>query len=194
MVIRKALIVILTTLISFQTKALMPVGNYFDKDSITQAFIKNGENKVYLNSPHFDLNHEWLQKKLSDHFKYINFNEAIEDDVQGLLMVAITLDEKGYLTNYKLLNSLHFEIDSEVFTFFMGKTVIGGSPRLKLKPAKLGKEKVSMQVVVPIAFNIERPYRATNYYYYDSHFIHQQIMYDQYIRYMDVPTPPANFY
>ena len=163
------------------------------KDGIkVESYIGSESDKVYQN---VDLNNlikfKGFNSFLNDYLSDEEFHDVIMADAEGYLLVACMVDEKGFVENYKLLNTLHPAFDNMVRSFL---SIYCGSERkfsFKLfKPLKVGKEKVKYEVVVPIQVEINDFYRESNYYYNDM-FMHQQMMMQQQ---MMAPPPPPSFY
>lgn len=148
-------------------------------NTIDQVWFQKNGKKIYLTA---DPNNPFKIKKLEKYAElYLNYDEcrqAIEEGVQGTLLVSYVVDSKGYVSGFKLLNSLHPEIDDMVVkhidNYFSPLAVI----QARLKPFKIGKEKVSYEIVVPYEFAINYFYRESSVYFnhMNMFWMHQQMM------------------
>ena len=121
-------------------------------------------------NPELNFKLDKLQGNITAHLQYEKFDQAVKDNAQGLIMIYFSIDPKGHVSEYKILNKLHPQLDKLVKGFLSAKFVNKATGSHRFKPYKVEKEKVNYEVVVPVRFQINRFYRAPSGYYFHDHF------------------------
>ncbi|MEM1134457.1 MAG: hypothetical protein AAGI07_01365 [Bacteroidota bacterium] len=166
--------------------------NFFKLEQLKYSYhIQNGEKIYQANDAALIPRINKLNTRLS-RFKNLMNDIFFDnfDDIQGTIILLVTVDEKGYVSSCKRLNALNQKVDSMTDEFL--RTNIHPVDN---KSAKLGKylvndEPVKYEMVVPLNISItkflKRPTNAFNYY--PDHFMfHQQMMHQN----MNIQAPPA---
>ena len=106
-----------------------------------------------------------------------DYKEALSVNAQGQILVSFVIDNKGYMVDYAILNSIHPQLDRLVKGFISQKLSESAMTRHKFKPYKKDKTKRFCEFVIPFRFSINRFYRQANYYYDNN--LWQMQMYQQ---------------
>ncbi len=124
----------------------------------------------------YDFSINSVQRILNTYMEDVKFEEASNDNAQGILLVSFIIDPKGYVINYSILNKLYPALDKLIEAFIKAHLGPKAVIKNKFKPYKKGKKKVYCEVVIPFEFGINRFYRKPVNYYYDPLFLNQQHM------------------
>lgn len=115
----------------------------------------------------YDFSINSVQRILNTYMEDVKFEEASNDNAQGILLVSFIIDPKGYVINYSILNKLHPKLNKLIEAFIKSHLSPKAVIRNKFKPYKKGKKKVFCEVVIPFEFEINRFYRKPLNYHYD---------------------------
>ncbi len=163
--------------------------NEFDGPELRRAYRMDGDRKIYqLTDPYYKLKFNALQTKLSNYVQGMEWREAAQDQAQGTLFIAVIIDEKGTVDAYKLLNSIHPELDDKIKKWAVTHLRKEATYRFRFRPYKIGKEKVFAEFVIPIRFSINKFYRAPASNYYDWGW-HHHMMFQQQQQFTPPPMP-----
>lgn len=82
-------------------------------------------------------------------YQYLKYPaSAVRDGVQGRVQVEFVIDKEGKVTDVKVVKGVSEELDAEAIR------VIAASP--KWKPGKVGGQKVSTSITIPVEFRLTR--------------------------------------
>jgi len=96
-------------------------------------------------------------------------------NTEGLILVKIRTDKKGYIEKYKILNKLHHRLELLLINFLENQQGANDCPMLRFKPFKVGKEKVACEFVIPFDFSTKQFYKApVSYFWHHNHFFNHQ--------------------
>jgi hypothetical protein len=151
-----------------------------------------GNDTVFqIAKPDYDFKINSLQKKFDYFMLDKKYDDALSENAQGIILVSLLIDKKGYVLESSVLNELHPELDSIVNKFISSRLSISAENRYKFKPYKKDKEKMYCEVVIPFEFNINRFYRRpVSYNHFNHWYFHDQIMQQQMMNNFRPPTPP----
>ena len=141
----------------------------FVKNKITGSFYSKNDTTIrQLSDRDFDFKLNEFRNSMFLFFQYKELYETIKDNGQGTSLVLAIIDKKGYVLSYKILNTIHPQIDALLLEFLKLKLGKDSSYRyrLKFKPYKLNEEKHLYEVVIPYNFSVKRFYRKPKNYYY----------------------------
>ena len=93
---------------------------------------------------------QFLSKWVYQYLKYPA--SAVEDGIQGTVMVDFIIDRSGKVTDVRVARSVSEELDAEAVK------VISASP--KWKPARVGGNKVRCSMTLPVEFRLEKNRRG----------------------------------
>ncbi len=168
---------------NYKKGELLSVYRVQDKDTIFQ-----------ITDPNYKIKLDPLQRRF-DYFITMtenDFTNAIQENAQGTVLVNLLIDDKGYVLEGTLLNSVHPDIDQLVKDFISKKLLKGAEFRYKFKPYKKDRKKRHCEVVIPFEFNIDRFYRKpVSYYYYYNPFMDPLM--NPALNHFPQITPPAGF-
>ena len=106
---------------------------YFDCD-YRPTFLNSADPRQFLE--------KWV-------YQYIKYPQsAIQDGIQGRVMVDFIIEKDGKVTNVKVSKSVSPELDAEAVK------VVSASP--KWKPGRLNGEKVRTSMTIPVEFRLEK--------------------------------------
>ncbi|MBO9594710.1 MAG: hypothetical protein J7599_17535 [Niabella sp.] len=136
----------------FQNGTLLQCYRLQDKDTVFQTVNRDLDFKI---AP--------LQKKFDSYILEKEYDEALSDNAQGILLVSVWIDHKGAVRSGKILNSIHPEIDS-LANEFVKENLFSG---YKLVPSMKNKKRDAffVETVIPFEFGINRFYRKPVRYY-----------------------------
>lgn len=110
------------------------VGVYSETDVDKAPTFLKGSVNDFLN--------EWV-------YAYLKYpDSAFNNGVQGTILVEFIIDEKGYLTNPKIIRFVDESLENEALR------VIKASP--KWKPGEIAGRKVKVKYVLPIEFRLKK--------------------------------------
>jgi hypothetical protein len=145
----------------------------FFMDRIIGAYWDlNGKKIHQVTNPNFDLKIKPLIRKLNYFLSDVKFNGALAENAQGIVLVAVIVNEKGFVFKSTILNKLHPELDVIVNDFVKEYLSPGGDESHRFKPLRKDGVKESFEFVIPIAFGINKFYRAPIYY---NHFFNMNM-------------------
>jgi hypothetical protein len=142
------------------------INSYYLLDKDTVFLFTNSKLKYKVNS---------LQTRFTNYIATQNYDEALSQNAQGIVLVSLVIDKKGFIVKGKAINSIHPVIDNLVDNFIRFKLRSKDFP-YKFKPYTIGKTKQFCELVLPIDFTIYRYYRQPiNYYYFNNYFFDMQL-------------------
>ena len=116
-------------------KEEIPVGTY--------AFADVDAKPMFLGSPDPAT---FLEKWVYQYLKYPKY--ALENGIQGRVLVSFTIDEKGEVTDVRITRGVHESLDAEALR------VVSASP--KWRPGRRAGKKVKVAMTAAIDFRLEK--------------------------------------
>ncbi|MEN8137591.1 MAG: hypothetical protein ABFR62_04085 [Bacteroidota bacterium] len=163
---------------------------YYNKELVTSYRLSNGDKVFQLTDPAYNFKIKSLQKKLNIYMLDKKYNKALSVDAQGVILLSLVIDKKGYPVECKALNGIHPEIDKLVDGFVKEKLLPTSEYRHKFKAYKKDKTKQFLEVVIPIVFSTNRFYRTPVNYFNNFNNMHLQMQMQQQMM-MNSYRPPA---
>lgn len=173
---------------------------FFSGSQLEKAYRLQDGKKIYQAiDPLHDFKYEKLQQQVAQSIQEgFSFSKAASDDVQGFLLLAVIVNDKGRIQSFKLLNELYPEVDDQIKAWAESHLNQTSPNAMRLKPYKVDGEKVWVEYVMPISFGINRFFRPSQgrYYkwnvwdqYYDNTMQQQMFMQQQRNQLPNI-TPP----
>jgi TonB family protein len=129
---------------NFQDSTVIDFNWYDDSDTIPVNI--NGEwQKMKVESPPLSLGNKHMDYILTN-LKYPSM--AAENGVSGRVIVAVTIDEKGQIINYRIEKSVSESLDKEALRVVKGINV-------KWIPAYIDNSPLVAEKLIPIAFVLQ---------------------------------------
>lgn len=146
----------------FKNAELSTYYRLMNKDTVFQ--IISSEYKLKIKSLHDKFNNYMANK---------NYDGALNVNAQGVTLVSLIVNSKGYTIDAKILNPTHPALDS-LINDFLETRFLGGLKHRFIRFKKFKNKKVNryFELVIPIEFNINRFYRQPVNYFYYNHFDH----------------------
>jgi len=166
---------------------------YYNKELISSYRLINGDTVFQLTNPDYNFKIKSLQKKFNYYMTEKEYNEALSVNAQGIILMALVIDNKGYTVECSVLNSIHPEIDKLVNNFINSRLLPKAEYRYKFKPYKKDKTKQFCEVVIPIEFSINRFYRQPVNYNHFHHMHWQMHQQQMMMNNFKPPTMPTGF-
>ena len=117
----------------FSESARDDIVSYFDCD-YKPAFLNSTDPGQFLI--------KWV-------YPYLKYpHKAVEDGIQGTVMVGFIIDREGKMTNVEIVKGVHPLLDEEALK------VVSASP--KWKPGRRSGQKVSTSMTIPVEFRLEK--------------------------------------
>ncbi|MEZ5082234.1 MAG: hypothetical protein R2750_02090 [Bacteroidales bacterium] len=149
----------------------------FQDGKLVQSFVSQEKNVVYQNcDPNYDFKIKSLQKKINLYLEDRKYEQAISDNAQGIVLIHVTINEKGYVVDHRIFNIIHPELDALVRGFATQYLSDTSVYKFRFPSYKPNKDKLYCEFVVPISFSIKRFYRPPANYYYHNHMFQWQMM------------------
>lgn len=149
--------------------------NVFEDSTLTTSYYLSKRDTIfqYTNSK-FGFKIKSLQTAFDNFMEDQHYDEALSQNAQGIILVSLVIDKKGYVVKSKILNNIHPEIDNLVDRFIELDIQSKELP-IKLKPYTIGKTPQFCEFVLPIEFSTYRFYRpSVNYIYFNNYFFDMQ--------------------
>ncbi len=109
------------------------VVSYFDCD-YKPAFLNSTDPRQFLT--------KWV-------YPYLKYpQEAVEEGIQGTVMVGFIIDKDGKMTNVEIVKGVHPLLDEQALK------VVSASP--KWRPGRRSGQKVSTSMTIPVEFRLEK--------------------------------------
>ena len=141
----------------------------FDKREMISLYRLTGSDTIFqITDPRYDFKINQFQKRFNYYMADKKYDEALSVNAQGTFLISVVIDRKGYVVEGSVLNEIHPELDKLVARFLKNNILEGTGYRFRFKPYKSGKLKKNCEVIIPIAFEINRFYRPPVGY---NHFI-----------------------
>ncbi|WP_462249385.1 energy transducer TonB [Ekhidna sp.] len=164
--------------------------NEFEGNKLKRSYRDADGQRIHqITDPLYNFKIQKLQKLLDSYFAEKDFYSVANDHVQGTYFISVSINEKGVVSDYEIINQLHLSLDSKIRNW--ARRYLTGSYAVKFKPYKVNGQKVSAEFLIPLQFSILKFYRqpANGYDWMWHHqmMFHQQMM----MQPMNLPTPPA---
>jgi len=169
---------------------------FYEKELVTSYRLINTDTVFQITDPTYLFKIKPLQKKLNSYMLEKDYKEALSVDAQGRILVSFVIDNKGYMVDYVVLNSIHPRLDGLVNSFIRERLTKSALTRHKFKPYKKDKKKRFCELVIPFNFSINRFYREPNYYNNNLWHMQQmqmQMYQQQMINNYTTPNIPSGF-
>lgn len=165
---------------TYSAKELSSVYRIMGKDTVFQVA-----------NPDYYFKIKSLQKKYDYFMSEKKYDNALSENAQGIILVSLLIDRKGYVIESTVLNKIHPELNELVDKFISSRLLVGAEYRYRFKPYKRDKVKRYCEVVIPFEFNVNRFYRRpVNYNHFNHWYFHNQMMHQQMINNYKPPVPP----
>ena len=113
----------------------VPVGIYaFGDVDFKPMFLNSADPSVFM------------EKWVYDYLKYPKY--AADNGIQGRVLVSFVIDEKGNVTDVKVIRGIHTSLDDEAVR------VISASPRWR--PGRMAGKKVKVHMTAAVDFRLEK--------------------------------------
>lgn len=129
---------------------------YKDLEIRKSYALQNGDTIFQLTHPNEKLKLSTLQSNMKFFLENEGYSDAVYAGMQGTLLVNITTNEKGFISDYQLLNSLHPQLDSLINRFFESKISLEGRSPYRFKRISSTRKKRPHEFVLPIVFGTAR--------------------------------------
>ncbi|MCB0807618.1 MAG: hypothetical protein KDC05_17620, partial [Bacteroidales bacterium] len=122
-----------------------------------------------MTDPGFNLSIEEFQNVFNYYISKKDFEDAMEENAQGIILLSLLIDDKGYVQEGRILNNIHPQLDSIITNLLSERLIEGASFRYSFKPYRRNKERRFCEFVIPVELNINRFYRSSpNYNLYSG--------------------------
>ena len=140
---------------------------YINNELVSSYRLLNKDTVFQISTPSYDFKIKSIQKSFSFYMMNKDIEKALNVNAQGIILVSVVIDKKGYVIESKLLNSLHPQIDALVKKFINGKLPTPIFDLNRFKSYKRNKKKQFCEFVLPFEFGIDRFYRKpVNFYHF----------------------------
>lgn len=142
------------------------------ESKLTESFYHLAGRKIYqpteiIKKTNMNLFLRWF----SEFEKLGSIDQAIYDDVDGRILVALIMNEEGVVVDYEIKNSLH-DVLNQLLSAFLNKYFREEATiEFKLKPYRHDGEPVFSEVIIPFSFRFRRFVlleNESNYNFYDQ--------------------------
>lgn len=165
----------------------------FDKNEIKSRYRLIGTDTIFtISNSRYNLKIKSLQKEFDFFMEPRKYDEALSHNAQGIILISLVIDKRGYVKQSVILNGIHPEIDKLVTSFVKSTLSSEGFYQHRFKPFKSNKTKQFCEFVIPIEFSINRFYKQPVNYNYFNHF-NQMQMQQQMIRNHTPTRIPSGF-
>lgn len=155
--------------ILFDEKMKTKYTRSFFVDRIFESrWVLNGKKIYQVTNPNFDLKIQPLVRKLNYYLSDLKFDRALSVNAEGIILVTVVANEKGYIIKSEILNKLHPELDKTISDFVEEYLSPSGDESHRFKPLRINGKKECVEFVIPFEFSVNRFYRNSvqfNYYH-----------------------------
>lgn len=138
-----------------------------------------------------------LQSRFGGFMRDKSLEEALAANAEGIVLVSMIIDDKGFVIKSELLNRLHPQIDNLIENFLSENLLVGAESRFRFVPFKKNKSKRYCEVTVPFKFSTNRIFYPKMNPFYMNDYGWRQSMYhmemQQNLRNMASPSPFRGF-
>lgn len=153
--------------------------NYKFNDYKLESVYRVSQNDTIfkISDPNYNFKISSLQSKFDSFMEERKYEDALNENAQGIILASFLIDPKGYVVESTILNKIHPDLDNLVTIFINTKILEGAEFRYSFKSYKVNKKKYYYEIVVPFEFSISRYYRRpVNYNHFYNDFFHRQMM------------------
>lgn len=148
----------------------------FENYKLVESYFWKDSCKVYQI---VDPMYKFKMKKAQAAFTFFINTKKIDlqkcANTEGLILVKIRTDKKGYIEKYEILNKIHHRLELLLINFLENQQGANDCPKLRFKPFKVGKEKVACEFVIPFDFSTKQFYKTpVSYFWHHNHFLNHQ--------------------
>lgn len=162
------------------------------KKMTSSTRMVNGSLVYQLTDPLYDFNINSLQAGFTRFMQTMIYDQALSVDAQGIQLLYLIIDDKGYVNDYAVLNSIHPELDKITHIFVHKYLLPGAKDRFRFKPYRFEKKKSHCEVVIPIEFIINRFYHPpVNYYHFNNWELYNQQLINNFTIPTNLTVPPS---
>lgn len=133
---------------------------HYDNDELIESYRLHNQDKVFqITDPDYNFRTYPLYVRFSKFMKRKEYNEAIADNAQGIILASFYVNYRGDIISAEILNELHPELNGLIDEF-----INEIKPSFKFDPYVKDKEKKFCEVVIPFEFSINKFYRLPMHY------------------------------